>query len=198
MLVLASKSPRRRELLEMIGFDFLSESAPIDEDKISETIQTEYKDVHPYERAEKLTMALAYEKAKACHKDGNKTIGSDTVVVDEDGILEKPKDEKDAKRMLVSLCGKTHRVYTGVSVVSDEKDTTFAEYTEVSFYPYDECMEEIINNYIETKSPMDKAGAYGIQDMGSLMIEKIEGDYYTVMGLPVAKLYRILVSESIL
>ena len=117
-------------------------------------------------------------------------IGSDTLVVDENQILGKPKDKDDAYRILRSLCGKLHRVYTGVSLVYDDRVESFVSHTEVLFYDYDQKMEDIINKYIEGGSPMDKAGAYGIQDMGALLVKEIRGDYYTVMGLPLAELIR--------
>lgn len=91
------------------------------------------------------------------------------------------------------MCGKLHRVYTAVSLfINGEEEFTFTNYTEVEFFKYDEHMENIIREYIKTASPMDKAGAYGIQDMGSLLIKEIKGDYYTVMGLPISRLYRKL------
>ena len=195
-LILASQSPRRKEIMEMIGFDFLTVVSEVDEKKIEENIICTNKDRNMFFLAKTLTEKLAYEKAKAvsCQNSGYYVIGSDTVVVSDDRILGKPKNEEEAYEMLKYLCGKTHRVYTGVSIVNNGNDvSTFSTYTEVSFYEFDEEIDSVIKRYIETKSPLDKAGAYGIQDMGALLIEKISGDYYTVMGLPAGKTYRALV-----
>ena len=195
-ILLASKSPRRKELLEMCNIDFLTEVSHVDEKIIEKEVLENNIDKNMFDKADALTSALAFHKAKAVSdKNDNKVvIGSDTVVVSENRILGKPVDEDDAFEMLKSLCGKTHRVYTGVSIVKNGSDLkTFTNYTEVEFYDFDDDMEKLIREYIATGSPMDKAGAYGIQDMGALLIKRIAGDYYTVMGLPISELYRNLI-----
>lgn len=194
-IILASKSPRRKELLEMCNINFLTEVSEVDEDKIEKNLLSSNDSKSMFEKADLLTLSLAYNKALAVSKNNpNKIIiGSDTIVVSDDEILGKPKTREDAYRMLRKLCGIQHRVYTGVSLVKNESELeSFTSYTKVEFFEYDERMEKIINDYIKTESPMDKAGAYGIQDMGALLIKKISGDYYTVMGLPISKLYRSL------
>ena len=194
-IILASKSPRRKELLEMCNINFLTEVSEVNEDKIERNLLSSNDGKSMFEKADLLTLSLAYNKALVVSKNNpNKIIiGSDTIVVSDDEILGKPKTREDAYRMLRKLCGIQHRVYTGVSLVKNESELeSFTSYTEVEFFEYDERMEKIINDYIKTEAPMDKAGAYGIQDMGALLIKKISGDYYTVMGLPISKLYRSL------
>jgi len=135
-------------------------------------------------------------------------IGSDTVVVTEDEILGKPADEADARRMLTKLSGKTHRVYTGVAIlkkcagsdsssagdgsVNELQSRCFSAFADVKFHEPDALQEEEIERYIAGGSPMDKAGAYGIQDEGALLIDSISGDYYAVVGLPIAQVNREL------
>ena len=121
-------------------------------------------------------------------------IGADTVVSIDGEILGKPHDEADAWRMLELLSGRTHSVFTGVAVISNGKLTTFAEETRVTFFPLD---DREIARYIAAGEPFDKAGAYGIQGAGALLVKGIEGDYYNVMGLPAGRLYRLLKSLNI-
>ena len=111
-------------------------------------------------------------------------VGADTVVAYQGQILGKPADEADAKRMLTMLSGQTHEVYTGVCVIEDEKIKTFYEETKVTFY---EISDEQIDHYIKTGEPMDKAGSYGIQGKAAVFIKGIEGDYYNVVGFPIAR-----------
>ena len=140
----------------------------------------------------------------AASDSGIIVIGSDTVVVTEDEILGKPKDEADARRMLTKLSGKAHRVYTGVAILkkcggesslSSEdgvQSRCFSAFADVKFHDLDALQEKEIERYIAGGSPMDKAGAYGIQDEGALLIDSIAGDYYAVVGLPVAQVNREL------
>lgn len=198
-IILASKSPRRKELLEMCKVAFTLEVSEVDEDKIEKDILSSNSNKSMYEKANLLTSSLAYNKALAVSKNNPEKIiiGSDTIVVCDDEILGKPKDEKDAYRMLKKLSGKKHRVYTGVSLVKNQVELeTFSSFTEVEFYEFDHDMENLINDYIQGGSPMDKAGGYGIQDSGALLIKSISGDYYTVMGLPIAMLYRKLLKYN--
>ncbi len=195
-LILASSSPRRKELLARIGVAF--EICPAKGEEIISS--TEPSDV---------VMELSEQKAKEVaamirqynesHKELTTpqdilVIGADTVVAAEGAILGKPKDEEDAFRMLSMLSGKTHGVYTGVTFVFIDKTGragahTFFERTEVSMTL---MSEEEIRRYIATGEPMDKAGAYGIQGKCAVYIEKINGDYNNVVGLPVAAIYREL------
>lgn len=192
-IILASQSPRRREILEMIGIDFTVQTADIDEKAIEDKVLNSLPDKNYYKIADEMTRKLSCEKALKISSEnkGFLVIGSDTVVVTEERILGKPESEKDAYDMLIELCGRVHRVYTGVSMVLDgEVIDSFSSNTEVKFYEHNEMIDEVIRKYINTKSPMDKAGGYGIQDMGCILVESIVGDYYTVMGLPAAQLYK--------
>ncbi len=139
------------------------------------------------ETAEHLALLKAQSVAKDYPEDF--VAGCDTVVVLEEEILSKPCDEEDAFQKLRTLSGKTHKVITGCALVKGERVHTFFEETLVEFYPL--CDEEILR-YIATKEPMDKAGAYGIQGAGSLFVKGIQGDYFNVVGLPVARLMREL------
>lgn len=183
-VILASASPRRRELLEQIGIDFEVIVSKADEN-ISEPTK------------EQLVMKLSSIKAMAVYdeygmKDENTLIiGADTVVAFEGKILGKPKDEEAAKEMLKMLSSNTHEVLTGVTILykrnGELKRETFYDKTLVYTY---EISEKEIDEYIMTKEPMDKAGSYGIQGIGAKFIEKIDGDYNNVVGLPVSKIYQ--------
>ncbi len=180
-LYLASKSPRRKELMRFIAADFTLLSSNFDESTVPLSLPEEY------------VMALAAGKAEHAAlspKADEVIIGCDTVVVSPDGeIFGKPKDEKDARRMLKSLSDRTHRVLTGVCLLSQEKEQTFYEETKVTFYPLDDAM---IDFYLSCGEYADKAGAYGIQGKGCLLCRKIDGDYYNVVGLPAARLFYAL------
>nr|WP_297396827.1 Maf family protein [uncultured Peptostreptococcus sp.] len=193
-IILASKSPRRIELLKMCQVEFRSMVADIDEDAIKDQVLSESSGQDTFHIADRLTKKLAYEKAKAIHDHYPDAIviGSDTLVVTYNSILGKPKDQDDAYNMLKDLSGQVHRVYTGVSIIGPDHEYNFTNFAQVRFYDWDSNMENIVRDYIATGSPMDKAGAYGIQDMGALLVESIDGDYYTIMGLPIAQLYRKL------
>lgn len=178
-IILASASPRRRELLKYAVPEFDVIPADIDETLPADT------------PAEKSAEYLAVQKAKhiaALYPD-SLVIGSDTVVISEGEILGKPRDEADAARMLKKLSGKTHSVITGVCVVCGTKCESFSQETRVKFYP---LSDDEIAAYIATGDPMDKAGAYGIQSGGCILAEGIEGDFFNVVGLPVARLKRLL------
>ena len=179
MLILASKSPRRKELLSIITTDF----------EIIPAVGEENAD--PALSPDMFVQELAKQKAleiAASHPD-DVIIGSDTVVAAQGEILGKPKDKADAFRMLSLLSGTSHSVFTGVAVVKNGGVHSFTEETKVKFFT---LSDSEINDYIATGEPFDKAGAYGIQDIGALLVEGIEGDYYNVMGLPVGRLYRLL------
>ena len=179
MLILASGSPRRRELLSLITDEFEVLVSGCDEFVPEGT------------PAEKVPAILAEQKALAVAKlrPDDTVIGSDTVVVLNDEIFGKPKDKDHAHAMLKALSGKKHFVYTGVAVAGKDSVRSFVQKTEVEFY---ELSDENIEKYIATGEPMDKAGAYGIQGKGSVLVKGIVGDYFNVMGLPVAETARFL------
>ena len=204
-IILASASPRRKELLAQIGIDF-------------EVRPSHAEEVTTGTRPAEIVMGLSNLKAEDVfaqlsedEKENVLVIGSDTVVALDGEILGKPKDEADAKRMLKALQGRSHQVFTGVTLISQEtpaeisKDedyrqdeegceklpcithTVFYEETEVLVYP---MTEEEIDAYVATKEPMDKAGAYGIQGCFAAHIKGINGDYNNVVGLPIGRLYQ--------
>lgn len=180
-IILASKSPRRRELLSMLGIEFDVIPADIDE-------QIDYNN-----DLVKEIQKLSFQKANAVFQDhqDNIVIGSDTIVFIDNKVLGKPKSKQEAKEMLHRLSGKTHQVVTGVTIISKEKTDIFASVTDVTFY---ELTDEEIETYVESVEPLDKAGAYAIQGKGSEFVKSINGDYYTVVGLPIAEVYRHLKS----
>ena len=182
MVILASQSPRRKELLGLLLEDFQVEVSQADES------------VDWSMGARKAVEELALRKARAvaCRHPGDTVIGSDTVVVLDGQVLGKPADEADAARMLRALSGRRHQVCTGVGVISPAGERSLVSVTQVEFYP---LTDEEIRWYVSTGEPMDKAGAYGIQGKGCRFIRGIEGDYFTVVGLPVAALARILPAE---
>lgn len=178
-LILASGSPRRKELLELAGVPF--------EIVVSEIEET----IGAYSSPADIVMSLALQKASAVAENYGDCVvlGADTIVTYESRILGKPSDENEAKEMLQLLSGKTHEVYTGVALIEKEKTVTFYERTEVTFW---ELTEAEIDTYIASKEPLDKAGSYGIQGKGSIFVQHIQGDYYSVVGLPIARLVREL------
>jgi septum formation protein len=179
-LILASASPRRSELLRNAGIAFEVDPADIHEEPLAGEAPVDY------------AQRLARDKAKvvlARHPDAL-VLGADTVVVVDEHLLEKPLNADDAKRMLRLLSGRAHQVITGVCLLSPNFECTEAEITEVVFKS---MSEQEIGEYIASGEPMDKAGAYGIQGMASRWVERIDGDYFNVVGLPVARAYRMLV-----
>jgi len=178
-IILASQSPRRKQLLKNLFEDFLIIPSVADE--------TLPDGLTPSECVVEIARRKVFD-VKGKHPD-SLVIGADTIVVYNDKILGKPRDEEDARNMLTFLSGKTHKVYTGIVVSLGDKTLTFAEETQVTFRT---LSSEMIKNYIATGEPMDKAGAYGIQDKGSLLVERINGDYFNVVGLPVCRLAKML------
>lgn len=180
MIILASASPRRKELLKLIVDDFCIEPADIEE-SVTENIEIE-----------KYPEYLAVKKAEDIFNNGHGddvVIGCDTGVFIDGQMLGKPKNAENAKEMLAMLSGKTHKVITGVSVYSKGQCIRFSSITCVEFF---ELCDKEIEEYVLTGEPMDKAGAYGIQGRGALLVKEIHGDYYNVVGLPVAQLSRVL------
>ncbi|MBB6371276.1 Maf family protein [Chryseobacterium shigense] len=179
-LLLASQSPRRKELLSSLGFDF-------------EVVKIDCEEILP-ENIE-IGEAAAYLselKAKTFREltAGEVLLTADTVVATDNQILGKPKDEKEARQMLRFLSGKTHQVYTGITIKSADK--TFTE-TDVADVEFDEITDDEIEYYIQNYKPFDKAGSYGIQEwLGMAKIRKLNGSFYTIMGLPTHLVYKIL------
>lgn len=197
-LILASASPRRKELLAQVGAEF-------------EVIPAKGEEVITGSRPKEVVVELAVQKAEevkrrllgqqAAVTDADDTVvvlGADTVVAFEGQILGKPKDEADAERMLSMLSGNTHSVYTGVAVIAirngESEIYSFYEKTKVTMYPMG---KQQILAYIRTGEPMDKAGAYGIQGKGALLVKEIQGDYNNVVGLPVAKIFQRMSKSGI-
>jgi septum formation protein len=186
MLILASSSPRRRELLTLAGLDFTVEAADIDER------------VQPGETPAKYVQRLALEKAQAIfeshreQEDGDDplmVLGADTTVVCDGEILGKPVDQTDARRMLEMLAGRTHQVLTGIAIVSGAGVVSEVEITQVFFDLIDE--QELVR-YLASGEPLDKAGAYGIQGYAARWIPRIEGCFFNVMGLPLSRTMALL------
>ena len=179
-ILLASQSPRRKELLSSLGFDF-------------EVVKIDCEEILP-ENIE-IGEAAAYLselKANAFQnlQEGEVLLTADTVVANENQFLGKPKDEIEAKEMLQSLSGKTHQVYTGITIKTLDKIITETDVADVEFA---EISEEEIDFYIKNYKPFDKAGSYGIQEwLGMSKIKKINGSFYTIMGLPTHLVYKIL------
>ena len=186
--ILASASPRRRELMGLMGIDFEVLVSDADESAVPKDLP-----IKLYVQELALLKATAIAKY-VLHKKKTHIIAADTVVTLDGKILGKPKDKADAINMLTELSGKTHEVYTGICVMrmSDAKSVCKSVCTRVSFK---ELSAEKIEAYVDTKEPMDKAGAYGIQGIGSMLIDGIEGDYFNVVGLPVAALSELLEEE---
>ena len=177
--ILASKSPRRHELLEFLIDDFSIVSSDIEE-IIDEALTNE-----------EVVMDLALQKAQDI-SNNNKDVyvlGFDTLVILDGKPLGKPKDTDEAYEMLSALRGRTHRVLTGCAIVMNDYTDTFYEFADVTFT---NITDEEIHRYIDTKEPMDKAGSYGIQKHGAKFVTKVNGDFYTVMGMPIHKLYERL------
>jgi len=178
-LILASASPRRSELLRNAGIDFTVEPANVPEKPL------------PGERPLIYAQRLARDKARAIfsRSPDNVVLGADTIVVADEHLLEKPRDAEDAARMLRLLSGRTHQVVTGVSLLAPGFEQTEAEVTEVRFSA---LSAEEIAGYVATGEPMDKAGAYAIQGIASRWVERIDGCYFNVVGVPVPLVYRML------
>jgi septum formation protein len=167
-LTLASSSPRRRQLLEMLGIPV--RVVPPNVPEVRRPLET------PVDYVERLA------RDKALSVPGDLVLGADTTVVVRDAVLEKPADPADALRMLQQLQGRTHQVVTSVALVADEAVYQATDVTNVTFRRVDQAF---LQAYVATGEPMDKAGAYGIQGFGAALVERIEGDFFSVMGLPV-------------
>ncbi|MBQ8041129.1 MAG: septum formation protein Maf [Lachnospiraceae bacterium] len=187
--VLASASPRRKELLTQIGIKFRTCTSKKDEEILRNTPEDIVKD-------------LSYTKARDVYERGNRdaiVIGADTIVVADEVVLGKPKDEKEAFSMIKKIQGDTHQVYTGVSIIWEQNNSThvssFVAMTEVELYY---MSDEEIRKYVAMAEPYDKAGGYAIQGYFARYVKQIKGDYNNVVGLPIGKLYQVLNSLNLL
>jgi septum formation protein len=178
MLVLASQSPRRREILAAAGLDFVVRISNVPENHSAGESPDEY------------VRRLAEAKARAIEADaGDLVLGADTVVVVDNHILEKPADSSDASRMLNLLSGREHDVITGICLLGDGHTIVDSARTRVHFAT---LSKREIDDYVSSGEPLDKAGGYAIQGLANKFIDRIEGEYFNVMGLPIALVYRHL------
>lgn len=182
-IILASGSPRRSELMKQVGFDFKVSTCNTDESYDEGMTPSE------------IVMELSLRKADAVfdkempEKD-TVVVAADTIVAIDNEILGKPKDRNDAIRMLSKLSGKKHQVYTGVTLYYYVAGRVFIEnFADCADVYFRELSQDTIISYVDSWEPMDKAGAYGIQGLGAILVDKIDGDYYTIVGLPIAKVY---------
>jgi septum formation protein len=183
-VILASQSPRRHDLLNLIGIAHTVRPADVDETPLPGEV--------PVACVERLARAKA--RRIATSEPDAIVVAADTIVVVDDHILNKPVDADDARRMLRALQGRRHDVYTAVCVSRDGREAAGVEDTGVWFRPLG---DEEIDRYIETGEPMDKAGAYGIQGYGATIVERVDGDFFTVVGLPLVRLTRLLAEVGV-
>lgn len=178
-LVLASNSPRRQELIKLLDMKYIVVSPNVEE--VNDLSLSH----------EELVMDLAFQKALAVFKSHKEDVvlGFDTLVIIDDLILGKPKSEEEAKHFLQILSGKTHKVLTGCAIIKKGYSKSFFTQSLVTFW---DLTEAEIDQYISTKEPLDKAGAYGIQDHAARFVKSINGDYFTIVGFPISKLYQEL------
>ena len=184
--VLASKSPRRKELLENIGMEFTVKVSDFDENTVS-------RELSPDLYVQELAMFKAMSLVKEVASD-TLIIGADTVVIHNDEILGKPYGRTDAINMLKQLSGDVHHVYTGVCVVRSDDAKAVASCVKTEVY-FRNLSDEEIEYYVDTYKPFDKAGGYGIQEYAGVFVESIDGDYFNIVGLPVCKLNQIIKDE---
>lgn len=190
MLILASASPRRRELLTLVGVPFSAESAHLNEDPLPSEAAAAYVQ----RLAEEKALAVwALHKASDTETDPLVVLGADTCVVCESKILGKPSDSADARRMLEMLSGRTHAVLTGLAVVTRKGVTRAVEVTQVTF---NVITDAEIAQYIATGEPLDKAGSYAIQSSAARWIPRIEGCYFNVVGLPISRTASLLAEAN--
>lgn len=183
--ILASESPRRKELFGKLGIPF--------EVKASGAAEK----VESNRSVEEIAMYIAIDKTTAILQENPSAIviAADTIVSLGDELLMKPKDHAEAKAFLQKLSGNTHQVTTGVAIYGEEVSISFAETTSVKFF---QLSEEHIDAYVATGDSLDKAGAYGIQTLGGLFVESIQGDYNNVIGLPISRLFKVLLSLGLI
>ena len=177
-LILASQSPRRKELLSLFGIPFIVQVS--DADETMDLTRSAYDEVARVSRCKALAIARNSEDV---------VVAADTIVVVGGRVLGKPKDPQEAVQMLQMLSGRDHQVMTGVTVLHGDREAVFTEVTDLHFRPLSQAE---IHRYVASGEPMDKAGAYGIQGGAALFCESMQGDYYNVMGLPVCRLGQVL------
>lgn len=179
-MILASKSPRRKEILEKIGFNLVIKSEEVEEVSDETEILEKIKDI-------------AYKKVEAVAQKNptEYVVGADTIVEVDGEIIGKPKDEAEARKMLQKLSNRSHSVITAFSFINKSKNICIKDVAVTKVY-FKKLSMEMVDWYIASKEPMDKAGAYGIQDKGAIFVEKIEGDFFTVMGFPIEKFMKRL------
>ncbi|CFX80919.1 Maf-like protein [Syntrophomonas zehnderi OL-4] len=185
-IILASASPRRKQLLEQVGLEFSCMTADVDEEA--------FYNLHPGDLVKK----LAWQKAQAVagRTEQNIIIAADTVVVLDDVIMGKPLDREDARQKLTLLSGREHQVMTGICVVNQQNESHSTEF-EVTKVWFRHLSNGEIQGYLDCGEWVDKAGGYGIQGLGALLIEKIDGCYFNVVGLPLSKLYQLLYKQGV-
>lgn len=185
-VILASGSPRRQELLRNLGIQF--DIMPSDVDEVVELVDGDFADY---------VQKLAVKKAAAVSEMHTEAliIAADTVVVFDGEVYPKPASKQQAESFLRRFSGNTHSVYTGVSILGKGISKVFSVETKVTFKELD---DQLLQSYVDSGDPMDKAGGYGIQTAGALLVEKIDGDYLNVVGLPLSKLVETLREESII
>ncbi|MFC0522454.1 Maf family protein [Pontibacillus salicampi] len=178
-LVLASSSPRRKDLLNQVNIPFETRKQHVDESNMTCRSPRAY------------VQALAEKKGRSVpfSVDDEVIMSADTIVSFEGNILGKPANRREAFEMLSMLSGNVHQVYTGVMIRSVEQETVFVEKTTVEFWP---LSKDEINDYLDSEEPFDKAGGYGIQSKGSIFVKEIRGDYYNIVGLPLSRVVRSL------
>lgn len=184
-IILASQSPRRRELLTLMGLDFTVITSDVEENPPQGAPVDEYVSALALQKAE----AVAKHHPQAC------VIGADTVVYLEGDILGKPHTPENAKKYLTRMQGRRHTVYTGVAVITNGKADVRVDTTEVTFAPMSETE---IDWYVATGEPLDKAGAYGVQGPGGIFVKQVVGNYFNVIGMPLPMLYQMLLDAGVL
>lgn len=180
-IILASASPRRKEILENASVKFEVMASSIEELTLDG------------ESPCQMVMRLAFEKGMdiASRQKNDLIISADTIVVIDNTVLGKPKNEIEARKMITTLSGRTHQVITGISLINLDNNKKIIDYV-ISNVKFKNLSEEDINDYIRTKESLDKAGAYGIQGYGALLVDEIQGDYFNIVGLPISRLSDLL------
>ena len=180
-VILASASPRRKEILQNTKLNFDIQKSDIEEVSLEN------------ESPEDMVVRLAYEKAfdVAKRNTDRLVIGADTIVALDNEVLGKPKDQNEAYQMIKRLSNKTHKVITGISLINLKENKIIKDYV-VSFVTFKDLSEDSIKDYINTNESLDKAGAYGIQGYGALLVKNIQGDYFNIVGLPISRLSDLL------
>ena len=180
-VILASASPRRKEILQNTKLNFDIQKSDIEEVILEN------------ESPESMVVRLAYEKAfdVAKRNTDRLVIGADTIVALDNEVLGKPKDQNEAYQMIKRLSNKTHKVITGISLINLKENKIIKDYV-VSFVTFKDLSEDSIKDYINTNESLDKAGAYGIQGYGALLVKNIQGDYFNIVGLPISRLSDLL------